>query len=82
MLAIGIIYSIEKSEWEIPVVVHPTKNEPKNLRICVDVRGLNKITPIDSFPTPFADEIINEVMGYECYSFIDDFSRYNEVSIA
>ena len=37
---------------------------------------------MDPFLTPFADEIINEVAGYECYSFTDGFSGYNQVPIA
>jgi hypothetical protein len=36
----------------------------------------------DSFPTPFADEIINKVVGHEFYSFTDGFSGYNQVPIA
>ena len=34
------------------------------------------------FPTPYADEILNEVAGHECYSFTDGFSGYNQVTIA
>jgi hypothetical protein len=45
-------------------------------------RGLNKLTMIDLFPTQFIDEIINEVAGHECYSFTDNFSKYNQVPIA
>ena len=37
---------------------------------------------MDPFPTPFANEILNEVAGHECYSFIDGFSGYNQVPIA
>jgi hypothetical protein len=82
MLAAGIIYPIEKAEWESPMVVQPKKHDPKKLRICVDFRGLNKLTLTDPFPTPFVDEIINEVTGHECYSFTYGFSGYNQVPIA
>jgi hypothetical protein len=34
------------------------------------------------FPTSFTEEIINEFAGYECYSFTDGFSGYNQVPIA
>jgi hypothetical protein len=71
MLVVGIIYLIDKSEWEIPMVMQPKKHDPKKLRICVDFRGLNKLTVTDPFPMPFVDEIINEVAGHECYSFTD-----------
>ena len=44
MLAAGIIYPIDQSEWEIPMVVQPKKHDPTKLRICVDFRELNKVT--------------------------------------
>jgi hypothetical protein len=37
-----IIYPIEKVEWASPMVVQPKKHDPKKLRICVDLQGLNK----------------------------------------
>jgi hypothetical protein len=55
MLQEGIIYPIDKEEWEIPMVVQPKKRDPKKLRICVDFRGCNKLTVTDPFPTPFID---------------------------
>jgi hypothetical protein len=64
------------------MVVKPKKHDPKKLIICVDFQGLNKLTVTDPFPTPFVDEIINEVVGHECYSFIDGFSCYIQVPIA
>jgi hypothetical protein len=67
MLIAGIIYLIDKSKWESPMVVQPKKHDPKKLIICVDFRGLNKLTVTDPFLTPFVDEIINEVAGHECY---------------
>ena len=44
------------------MVVQPKKYDPKKLRIFVDFRELNKVTLTDPFPTPFADEILNEVV--------------------
>lgn len=82
MLATRIIYPIEQSEWESPMVVQPKKHDPKKLRACVDYRCLNRSTITDPFPTPFADETLNEVAGHECYSFTDGFSRYNQVPIS
>ena len=38
VLAAGIIYPIDQSEWESPMVVQPKNNNPKKLRICVDFR--------------------------------------------
>ena len=63
MLAACIIYPIDQSEWASPMVVQPKKHDPTKLRICVDFRELNKVTLTDPFPTPYANEILNEVAG-------------------
>lgn len=60
--------------------MQPKNHDPTRLRICVDFRGLNNLTITDPLPTPFANEIIN-VVGHECYYFIDGFSGYNQVPI-
>ena len=36
MLAEGIIYPIDQSEWEIPMVVQPKKHDLTWLRICIE----------------------------------------------
>ena len=82
ILAARIIYLIDKSEWESPMVVQPKKHDLKKLRICVDFKELNKVTLTEPFPTPYANEILNEVAGHECYSFTDGFLGYNQVPIA
>ena len=82
MLAVGIIYPIDQSEWEIPMVVQPKKHDLTKPRICVDFRELKKVTLTDPFPTPYGDEILNKVTGHECYSFTDEFLGYNQVPIA
>jgi hypothetical protein len=81
MLSAEIIYPINKSEWESPMVVQLKNNNPKKLRICIDFGGINKLTLMNSFPTPFANKIINEFVGHECYSFIDIFLGYNHFPI-
>ena len=82
MLTARIIYPIDQSEWESPMVVQPKKHDPTKLRICVDFQELNKITLTDPFLTTYGDKILNEVTVHECYSFIDGFSKYNQVAIA
>jgi len=75
MLSTDIIYLINKAEWIIPMVVQPKNHDPKKLTICVDFKGLNKLTLTNLFPNPFVDEIINKVAGNKYYSFMDGFSR-------
>ena len=67
MLTAGIIYPINQSKWESPMVIQLKKHDSIKLRIYVNFRELNKVTLIDIFPTPYADEILNEVVGHECY---------------
>jgi hypothetical protein len=81
ILASNIIYPIDKSEWENPMVVKSNKHDTKKIRICVDLWGLNKLIVTNPFPTPYSDDIINEVVGHEIYSFIDGFYGYNQVPI-
>ena len=82
MLRVGIIYPIDQSEWVSPMAIQPKKHDPTKLGIYVDFKELNKVTLINPFPTPYVDEILNEVAGHECYSFPDRFSGYNQVPIA
>ena len=64
------------------MVSQPKKHDPKKLRLCVYFGWLIRVTLTYPFHTPFANEIINEVAGRECYSFTDGFSGYNQVPIA
>jgi len=61
-------------------VVVPKKNE--KLKICVDFKKLNRATQIDPYPLPFFDEILNIVVRYEAYSFLDGYLRYHYIFIA
>jgi hypothetical protein len=52
------------------------------IRICVDLRKLNDACLHDPFPTPFTDEVLDNVGGQEVYSFTDGFSGYHQIRIA
>jgi hypothetical protein len=71
---------MEKATWLSPIVVVPKKN--RNLRICIKFRKLNAATKKDPYPLPFIDEVLNTIVGYEAYSFLDGYSRYHQTSIA
>jgi hypothetical protein len=61
MLEAGIIEPVEESEWIIPMVVQDKKIG--EIRICVDLRKLNDSCLHDPFPTPFTDEVLDNVGG-------------------
>jgi hypothetical protein len=80
MLKAGIIEPIEESEWISPMVVQDKKTG--EIGICVDLRNLNDVCLHDPFPTPFTDEVLNNVGGHEVYSFTGGFSGYHQIQIA
>ena len=61
------------------MVVQEKKQKGK-IRICVDLRKLSDACLHDPFPTPFADEVLENVGGEEAYSFT--LFRIHQVSIA
>ena len=50
-------------------------------RICVDYRELNKATEKDHFPLPFIGQVLEGLAGNKFFSFLDRFSRYNQIQI-
>lgn len=52
------------------------------IRICIDLRKLNYACVTDPFPTPFKDEVLDNVAGNEAYSFTDGFSGYHQIIIS
>jgi hypothetical protein len=73
MLEDGVIEPIQESQWIIPMVVQEKKQG--GIRICVDLMNLNDSCLHDPFPTPFIDEVLENVGGQEAYSFTDGFFR-------
>ncbi|XP_019055428.1 PREDICTED: uncharacterized protein LOC109115676 [Nelumbo nucifera] len=50
-------------------------------RICIDFTDLNRACPNDSFPLSRIDHLVDATIGYELLSFLDAFSRYNQIKI-
>ena len=93
LLDVGIIYSISDSEWVSPLQCVPKKsgitiveNEIGELiskimadgwRVCIDYRKLNSTTRKDYFSLPFIDQMLERIVGYAYYYFLDGYSGYN-----
>ena len=80
MIAASIIEAVEESEWVSPMVVQDKKAKGE-IRIYVDLRKLNDASVHDPFPTPFTDELLDNVGGQEVYSFTDGFLGYHQIKI-
>jgi hypothetical protein len=59
----------------------PVNKRQGMIHVCTNFHDLNKAYPKDNFPTPFIDQIIYESVGCEAFSFINGFSRYNQIQI-
>ena len=52
------------------------------LRVYVDFRDLNDATPKHMFVMPIAEMFVDSTANNELLSFMDGFSRYNQILIA
>ena len=48
----------------------------------MDFRNLNRACPKDQFPLPNMDLLIDSAVGNTMFSFMDGFSRYNQIKMA
>ena len=49
-------------EWTSSVVPMYKKN--RKLRVCIDFRDLNKATPMDGYPMPIANMLVDATVGH------------------
>jgi hypothetical protein len=80
MLEARIIEPVEESEWISLMVVQDKKQG--GIRIGIDLRKLNVAFLHDPFPTPFTDEVLENVGGHEAYSFNDGCSGHHQIKIS
>ena len=60
----------------------PVKKKNGQIRCCIDFRNLNKVCPKDEFPLPNMDLLIDSTAGSAMFSFMDEFSGYNQIRMA
>ena len=46
---------------------------------CVNYRKLNSLTVTNAFPLLFTDGVLDTIVDYEMYSFLDGLSCYNKI---
>jgi hypothetical protein len=63
-----------------PIVIVAKKNG--KLKIYIDFRKLNATTKKDPYPLPFTKEMLNKILMYEAYFFLDGYSGYHQIFIA
>jgi hypothetical protein len=80
LLATKFIQFVKEATWLSPIETIPKKNG--KLRIYIDFRKLNATTKKDPYPLPFTNEVLNTILGYEAYSFLDGYSKYHQIFIS
>lgn len=67
------------TDWVSYIV--PVTKKWGTIRVCVDYRDINKACPKDNCPTHSINQIIDDCACSEVFSFMDGFSRYNQINI-
>ena len=80
LLAAGFIREVHYPEWLTNVVL--VKKANGKWRMCVDFTDLNKACLKDSFPLPRIDQLVDSTAGHKLLTFMDAFSRYNQIRMA
>ncbi|KAL5573490.1 hypothetical protein UlMin_023087 [Ulmus minor] len=77
LLKSGFIEEANYPDWIANIVL--VKKANGNWRVCVDFTDLNRACPKDSFPLPRIDQLVDATAGHELLSFMDAYSRYNQI---
>jgi hypothetical protein len=52
------------------------------MRVCIDFRDLNRATPMDGYPMPVTDLLVDAAAGHKVISFMDGNAGYNQIFMA
>ena len=73
----GFIEEIECASWLANIV--SVKKMGSQIRICMDFQDLNKACPMDEFPLPNVDILVDAAAGHKRFSFMDGYNGYNQI---
>jgi hypothetical protein len=68
------------AEWISNIV--PVYKKNNKMRVCIDCRDLNRATPMDGYPMPVADLLVDAAAGHKVISFMDGNAGYNQIFMA
>jgi hypothetical protein len=67
------------SPWGAPVLF--VKKKDGSMRLCINYRGLNKVTIKNRYPLPRIDDLFDQLQGSQVFSKIDLRSGYHQLKI-
>ena len=79
LLKAGFIRTARYVEWLSSIV--PVVKKNGKMRVCIDFRNLNLVTPKDEYPMPIVDLLVDNSAGHQILSMMDGHSGYNQICI-
>ena len=76
----GFLEVVKYPKWLVNIVSAPKKDG--KVRMCIDYRDLNLASLKDNFPLPHIDTLVDNTGKNSQFSFMDGFSRYNQIWMA
>ena len=76
-MAAKFIREVYYPDWLANVVMVKKAND--KWRMSIDFTDLNRACPKDSYPLPRIDQLVDSTVGHKLLSFMDAFSRYNQI---
>ncbi|KAJ9551981.1 hypothetical protein OSB04_016026 [Centaurea solstitialis] len=67
------------SPWGVPILF--VKKNDGSHRMCIDYRGLNKVTIKNRYPLPRIDDLFDQLQGASWFSKIDLWSGYHQLRV-
>ena len=67
-------------DWISNIV--PVLKKNGKLRVCINFGDLNKFTPMDGYPMPIVNLLVDAASGHKVISFMDGNVGYNQIFMA
>jgi hypothetical protein len=80
LIEANFIWPCRYAEWISNIV--PVYKKNGKMRVCIDFRDLNRATPMDGYPMPVADLLVDAAAGHKVISFMDGNAGYNQIFMA
>jgi hypothetical protein len=80
LLDANFIRPCRYAEWISKIV--PVYKKNGKMRVSIDFRDLNRATPMDGYPIPVADLLVDAAAGHKVISFMDGNAGYNQIFMA
>ena len=76
----GLLVPVKWNSWAAPIVTVPKASG--EIRICGDYRlTVNKVTPLEQYPLPKAEELFTKFQGSTIFSQLDLKNAYNQLPL-